>query len=95
MVRAYSQCAFAIALVLFVTESIRADFVVGYAAIDTAGDLTSIDGTGVTGSALTRGMDINDEVSDSGLDYNSSMWNQSLDVDNSWEFSFTSKSRMI
>jgi hypothetical protein len=90
MVRAYSQCAFAIALVLFVAETSQADFVVGYAAIDTTGDLTAIDGTGVTGSTLSRGTDINDEVSVSGLDYNSSMWNQSLDVDNSWQFSFTS-----
>ena len=73
-----------------VIYSPHADFVVGYDADDTSGDLTAIDGTGVTGSTLTRGTGINDVASGSGQDFNSSMWNSSLDVDNSWQFSFSS-----
>jgi hypothetical protein len=92
MLNKCSSFAVGYVLTLFLAQLSAADLVVGYDAQDTAGDLTAIDGTGVSGSTLTRGTGINFAASGSGQDFNSSMWTNSSTPDptHSWNFSFTS-----
>jgi hypothetical protein len=92
MVRRNLSLVLGLGLVLLMIQTSTADLVVGYDAQDTTLGLTAIDGTGVTGSTLTRGSGLDYEPSGSGQDFNASKWTNDPmpDPTHHWDFSFTS-----